>query len=270
MATYAFLADIHGNAEALLAVLLFLEPERVDRMVCLGDIVGYNPAGNACVRIMRERSIECIAGNHELIALGRMGFDRCAPSPAHALRQARRDLSTATRQFLGALPATRTYEGKIVVTHGSVDDVAEYMSTSARILANAEVLAERHPGAMFCFFGHTHVPKVYEVGPGTLVEVPATGVVRVAGAGKTYFINPGSIDASRCREKLAHFAVFDSERQEVRFHGVAYDDGAVERAAAAAGYRLSVHRQWLEHARKRLKTGLSRLHAVASRGEVNR
>ncbi len=265
MATYAFLADIHGNTEALRAALTFLKSENVDRLVCLGDIVGYNPGGNACVRLVREHSIECIAGNHELIALGRMGFDRCAPSPAHALRQARRDLSTTTRQFLGALPATRTYEDRIVVTHGGLDDVAEYMSTSARILANAELLAERHPRAQLCFFGHTHVPKVYELGDGTLVEAPATGVVPVGGAGKKYFINPGSIDASRCQEKLARFAVFDSARSEVRFHAVAYDDRAVERAAAHAGYRLSAHRQWLERARKRLKQGLSRLRAA---GEV--
>jgi predicted phosphodiesterase len=268
MATYAFLADIHGNTEALVAALAFLESENVDHLVGLGDIVGYNPGGNACVRLVRERSIECVTGNHELIALGRMGFDRCAPSPAHALRQARRDLSTTTKQFLGALPSTLTYEGRIVVTHGGLDDVAEYMTTSARILANAEILGERHPRAAFCFFGHTHVPKVYELGSNSLVEAPATGVVRVGAKGKKYFINPGSIDASRCREKLARFAVFDSMRDEVRFHAVTYDEGAVERAAVAAGYRLSAHRRWLEQARKRLQLSLSRLRAVATGGEV--
>jgi predicted phosphodiesterase len=74
MALYGVLGDIHGNSEALLAALAALERRGVRHLVCVGDIVGYNADPDECAALLRERRAVSIAGNHDLIGLGRLGF----------------------------------------------------------------------------------------------------------------------------------------------------------------------------------------------------
>ena len=69
-----------------------LDAQAVQDILCLGDLVGYNADSNACVELLRERRAVSIAGNHDLIALGQLGFDRCAPNPEFSLRRTRRRL----------------------------------------------------------------------------------------------------------------------------------------------------------------------------------
>ncbi len=78
MALYGIVADIHGNLQALEAALARLDACGIERLLCLGDIVGYNADAKRCASLMRERDALAIAGNHDLIALGRLGFGRCS------------------------------------------------------------------------------------------------------------------------------------------------------------------------------------------------
>lgn len=238
MTIYGVVGDIHGNREALAEALRVLARLAPDRVVCLGDIVGYNPDGDACVALLKERGVECIEGNHDLIALGKLGFQRCSPKPAHALKRTRKDLSSSTREFLDALPRSRVYEDRILLIHGGMDDVSQYMTTPERIANNRETMAARFACTRICFFGHTHVPKVYEVDARGVAELRSSGTVKLDRDDRAYFVNPGSIDASRRRSKLAQFAVFDSRSSSVTFYAVPYDHRAVERRATLAGYRL--------------------------------
>jgi predicted phosphodiesterase len=239
MARYGVIADVHGNLEALAAALAALERRGVDRVISLGDVVGYNGESNECVGLLRERGIESIAGNHELIALGHMGFERCAMRPAFTLRQTRRDLSAGSRAFLGGLPLGRVLEDRIALIHGSVDDPGEYLTTAARAAASAGRLRARLPEIRLCLFAHTHAPALYEIDGAMAREHPATGVVTLAPRDRLWMVNPGSVDASRRPIKLAELAVVDSEAGTVEFARVSYDAAKVERSAAAKGYRMS-------------------------------
>ena len=62
---YAVISDIHSNLEALTASLNEIDRIKADKIVCLGDIVGYNPNPNECVELMRERNVQCVRGNHD-------------------------------------------------------------------------------------------------------------------------------------------------------------------------------------------------------------
>ncbi len=66
------IADIHGNLPALEAVLEALSDERVDHYLCAGDLVGYRPFPNECVAMVAALGATCVAGNHDLIAIGRL------------------------------------------------------------------------------------------------------------------------------------------------------------------------------------------------------
>ena len=82
-----------------------------------------------------------------------------------------------------------------------------------------------------------HEQKVVEVSEdGTVRDLPVEGIMRLH-ADRDYFVNPGSVDASR-KHELAEFALFDSGALTVEFFRVPYDDALTETKAAAGGYRM--------------------------------
>src|SRR3954471_6350052 len=107
MALYGVVADIHGNSEALEAALTALERRGADRLLCLGDVVGYNADADRCAALLERRGALAIAGKQDLIALERLDFSRCSHKARHALNRPRRALAGATRDYLAALPAAR-------------------------------------------------------------------------------------------------------------------------------------------------------------------
>jgi predicted phosphodiesterase len=239
---WGIIADIHGNLPALVRVLRGLRDSGAQRVICLGDIVGYNAEPNRCVRLIETLAVESIAGNHDLMAIGRLDFTRCSLRPTYALRRTRRTLTEAARAFLARLPATRTYAGGLVLVHGSPDDVSEYMTDVRDIRRAAHTLRVRDPSARICLFGHTHDRKLWHVDGDRVHQNEADASHILDGRG-LYFINPGSVDGSRRPMKQAEFAVLDLDTRVIHFHRVPYDDGLVERAARARGYRMEPWRE---------------------------
>ena len=239
MARYGVLGDIHGNREALEAVLRALEERGVKQFLCVGDIVGYNADPDECVALVRSRRVAAIAGNHDLISQRRLDFSRCSNIAEYALRRTRRTLGREAAAWLAGLPSHLRPEPHVLLVHGGVRDLQQYMVTTTHIQDNAKFLAADHPGARVCFFGHSHEQRVYEVNGDTVSEVPTHGEVLLRKE-NTYFINPGSVDASRKnRHKFAECALFDSAFGTVEFLRVRYDAAATEAKAAAFGYRIS-------------------------------
>ena len=239
MALYGVLGDIHGNIEALGAVLTALEERGVGRILCVGDVIGYNADPDACIALLRSRGAQVIAGNHDLIGTHRLGFDRCSNKARYSLQRTRRKLSEESRRWLHALPANLLVEGRIALVHGGVRDVQLYMTTSMHIGRNAEFLREDFPTARICFFGHSHEQRLYAVAGEEVRQLPIDGTSYLS-RDEIHFINAGSVDAQRKREnRLAEFAVFDSDSWAVDFHRVRYDAASTEAKAAVAGYRIT-------------------------------
>ena len=238
MALYGVLGDIHGNIEALEAVLAALEARNVRRLLCVGDVVGYNADPDACIALLRSRDAQVIAGNHDLIGAGRLGFERCSNKARYSLKRTRRQLSAASAAWLHGLPANLLIENRIALVHGGVRDVQLYMTTPMHIRRNAEFLREDFPAARVCFFGHSHEQRLYSVAGDDVTRI--NGDSHHLSQDGLYFINAGSVDAQRKREhRLAEFAVFDSDAWTVDFHRVRYDAAATEAKAAVAGYRIT-------------------------------
>jgi len=265
MALYGVLGDIHGNLEALRAALGALERRGVRRLVCLGDVVGYNADPDACVALVRGRCWVTIAGNHDLISIGRLGFGRCSIKAEYSLRRTRRELSAESRAWLAGLPARQVLEDGVVLVHGAVRDVQQYMVTPALLRDNARLLLEDFPDARVCFFGHSHEQKVYEV---TDEEVRDATAPQVQLAGDSIsFVNPGSVDASRKRgPRLAECAIFDSRGMAVEFLQAPYDGAAVEAKAAVFGYRINALTDRLYTLRRRTASAARRVGARLHRG----
>ena len=250
MALYGVLGDIHGNLEALEAVLGALDQRGIDKLVCVGDIVGYNADPDACVEMLRGRGAVAIAGNHDLIGTRQLGFERCSNKAMHSLKRTRRSMSTPTAEYLRALPPHRMLEDRVLLVHGGVRDVQQYMTQPKHFLENVGYLREDFPGVRICFYGHTHEQRVTEIEAGE-VRAVAPSFVDLCGQ-REYFVNPGSVDASRKRtSKLAEYMVFDSDALTLDFAHVPYDDARTEARAAAGGYRIQQWRDRLYDVQRR-------------------
>jgi predicted phosphodiesterase len=253
MAIYGVLGDIHGNCEALGAALGALADHGVDRVLCVGDIVGYNADPDACVEILRTAGALCIAGNHDLIGTGLLGFERCSNKAMHSLKRTRRSLRPETAEFLRALPSHRIIEDRFLLTHGGVRDVQQYMTREKHFLQNVDYLRRDFPGTHICFFGHTHEQRLVEICGAKVRERAAIGRILQLDPRCEYFINPGSVDASRKHvHKLAEYAIFDSARLTLELDRVPYDDAATERKAEAGGYRIDRWRDRLYDVQRRI------------------
>ena len=252
MAVYGVVADVHGNREALGAVLAALAQRGAKDLLCLGDIVGFNADPDECVTMLRERGALSIAGNHDLIGLGRLDAGRCSTKAMYSLKRTRRVLAPASARYLATLPDYRVIGESIVLVHGGVRDVEQNMATAVHIRENAAYLSHDFPEARLCFFGHSHQQKIYEVNADQVVERIASTRVDLDRA-RTYFINPGSVDASRKREhKFAECALLDTGAWSIEFVRVPYDCAATEAKAAVGGYRIPHFTDWFYTLRRRL------------------
>src|SRR3954447_4441079 len=103
---YGLISDIHGNLSALRAVLAVLTREEVDGFLCAGDVVGYGPQPNECVEVIAQLDGAGVAGNHDLIALGRLGEDGLSRLARRSLAWTRDVLAPEARDWLARLPPT--------------------------------------------------------------------------------------------------------------------------------------------------------------------
>ena len=249
---WGLVADVHGNIEALDAVLKALDEGGVDRIICLGDLVGFNAASDACIARLRDRNATVVAGNHDLIAIARLGFERCGPKPAFALRRTRRTLADVSKTYLATLPLHLSLPEGVVLFHGSFNDAQEYLRTPRALSESARLAQTFAPNVHACFFGHTHDPVAVHVRNDEVVPLPTTPSCRWANLGGVVLINPGSVDGARRDEKVAQFALFDPEAKEVIFRAVPYDHQASERRAIQEGYRMSQLRMAALKLRRRI------------------
>lgn len=230
---WILLADVHSNLEALSAVLAHARDWADARVLVAGDIVGYGPDPEACIDLLAARDASCIAGNHDGMVLGRIGFRQCNYAGITAARWTRTVLSARARQWLADLPAQRLAAADLFVVHGDLDSPERYVDSAERanqLLAN---LAPRGVAATRVVCGHTHRPTVH--GEGEPWSLPPMGAPISLCRERRYLLNPGSVGQSRFEAPIARYARYDDETDQVVIHAVPYDHRATCRKLRRAG-----------------------------------
>jgi len=228
---YGVIADVHANLHALDAALAFLSRQRVDEYLCAGDLVGYGPLPSESVRRVLELPGRCVAGNHDLIVLGRLTDERCVATARASLRWTRAAIADDVHAALARLPLGAR-AGAVVVRHGSVTDPQQYVLSERQALACLDELERAEPGARILILGHTHRPMAVSR-RGRLLRRPA-GTVEL-GDEDAVVLNPGAVGQSRSRDPRARVMVLDTDARTAAFHAVAYDVAACRRALAERG-----------------------------------
>ncbi|MDG5766306.1 metallophosphoesterase family protein [Balneolales bacterium ANBcel1] len=192
----AILSDIHANLPALEACLRKLDQLEYDRVISLGDQVGYGPYPNEVISLLREREIPTVLGNHDAGAVERIPLTMFR-EPNHSLLTWTRDhLTPENRAWLAEAPWTLEGDDWIA-SHASPVDPQHwtYLDSAPRC---REVLS-RIPHR-YCLVGHTHIPAVV---------AEQIGVFRVK-TGHRYVINPGSVGQPRDYSRTSSFGILDT------------------------------------------------------------
>lgn len=218
------LSDIHSNLEALEAVLQAMP--QVDRVVVLGDIVGYGPDPNGVIARLRSIGARAVRGNHDQAMLDPASIELFNPHAAASARWTRTVLTPQSLRYLATLPSHGRV-GRHRAVHGSPRKpyIWEYILDELQAL---EILVRL--GRRWCFFGHTHLPRIFTEegeqlpGPGDWIPLPPAALV-----------NPGSVGQPRDGDPRASFAVADLDAEAVQFFRVPYDIALTQSRIRAVG-----------------------------------
>lgn len=228
----AIVADIHSNLEAFEAVLRHAEAGGpIDRLWCLGDVVGYGPEPSACIELLNRCPHVSVAGNHDLAAIGKMGTEEFNPAAAEAAHWTAQQLSVEERKYLEEMPLVAK-EGDFTLVHGTLRHPEwEYL------LSGEE--AEAHFGLQetpYSLVGHSHVPFVaVETAGRSAAMVSLADGDELELSEDRLAINPGGVGQPRDGDARAAYALYESDARTVAFHRVEYDIGATQRKMEAAG-----------------------------------
>jgi len=244
---FLLISDIHANIEAFQAAMD--AAPSCDRVLNLGDVVGYNGSPNEVTDATRKLDAMTIRGNHDKACTGLMTLENFNPIAGMAALWTMKKLSAENLEWLKALPQGPAFvptipledqeqtwspgEGTAIqIVHGSPLDEDEYLIVTRD--AQEPLVRTRFP---LTFFGHTHIqggfceqgqkfdtlrPEYSRTGKAAQFELPLQPKAK-------YLINPGSIGQPRDGDARAAFAVFDSDKYSVTFHRVPYDVSAAQK-----------------------------------------
>jgi len=237
---YLILSDIHSNNEALQAVCRHAHRKQVDRVLFLGDAVGYGGSPNPVLSWLRSLGPRLIAvrGNHDRVCAGLDDGEYFNRYARQATTWTHERLEPRHLEYLRALPEGPVeVEDGLTICHGSPADEDAYIF-SAYDAHHAFDATD----ARVVFFGHTHLPSAFvrqegESGDRNL-QVRLLAGKRVAmdlEPGNRYMVNPGSVGQPRDRDARAAYAIYDHERGRLRVYRVPYGVALARRRIIQAG-----------------------------------
>ncbi|HEX5712852.1 MAG TPA: metallophosphoesterase family protein [Solirubrobacterales bacterium] len=230
----AVISDVHSNQPALETVLAAVEEAGIERIWCLGDVVGYGAQPDACTELIRARCEVCLVGNHDLAVLGELDISTFSETAAAAVEWTRAEASAATLDYLRGLEPAGARDG-VGLFHGSPrDPIWEYVLS----IEQAEEGLDAQPQRVG-LIGHSHVALFFtrpqggrrgdtqgaQAGDGALLDLDSG----------TWLLNPGSVGQPRDGDPRAAWLELDPEAWTARFHRNEYDVASAAATILAGG-----------------------------------
>lgn len=184
----AVISDIHANIYALMTVLEDIDSERVDTIVCLGDLVGYGPHPNEVISTIRRRNILCLKGNYDSSVVdNEFSFIRENPINSFSMPWAVNELREENRIFLDNLPSTislNVANKSILFVHGSPNKINEYLLQDGE--NTSEIMSALKEDILLS--AHTHIPCAKEFGNKLFINCGSVGKPKIGRPNPTYCI----------------------------------------------------------------------------------
>ncbi len=224
MPRIAVISDIHGNLEALEAVMKAIETDGVEYIVHLGDLVGYNANPRECLHMLQSKRVFSILGNHDHAVLEPDSAENFNVLAFQALTYSIRQLSHQDRHYLLSMPRTEVLWDRYLICHGSPESLETYIMNIFQAKRTFNLLERHYSGVRVCFYGHTHLQHLWVSDPRGKVVGPSSSCDSLSlEAEYVYLINPGSVGQPRQKDNRARYLLFDTDREVLAFRAVPYD-----------------------------------------------
>ena len=215
---YAIISDVHANEAALRAVLTDAVDARADKIICLGDVLGYGPDPVAALELIYRRAHVCLAGNHDDAISRRFPTEDFTDFATAAVERHRKALSQEAIDWLRCLPYICEFDD-FACTHGDFSDPKHFNY----ILEPRDAMPSwNERSEQLLFVGHTHQPGIFVIG--------ASGTPHHLGAadftleeGKRYIVNPGSVGYPRSGACRSCYCIYDDQSRTVFFRTLPFD-----------------------------------------------
>lgn len=236
---YLILSDVHSNSDALQAVQHHVRRKRYDRVLFLGDAVGYGAAPNQVLNWLRSLGggVVIVRGNHDRVCAGLDSAEYFNHYAREASEWTHNNLEPRNLDFLRSFPVGPTaISDELMVCHGAPQDEDTYIFSAYD--AQVALSGTSHQVVLF---GHTHVPSAFILQHSE--EQPALTVRLLSGRrtvldiqpGARYLINPGSVGQPRDRDPRASYAIYDDVQKRLYLYRVTYRVAAARRRILQAG-----------------------------------
>lgn len=228
----AIISDIHANLEALQAVRDALEEINHDRIICLGDVVGYGANPEECVEIVMGEGWPAIMGNHDAAINDPKYIAMMNPVAKAALEWTVLTLSDKSKEYLDSLPMTIDLDDNAIACHGLPFKPENwvYSDDPNTVLMNMESIDQD-----YAFVGHLHYAHAYAYNPADkklfITHLPES----VDLSQSRHLLNVGSVGQPRDEDSRACLVIYDSENKNAVYHRVQYDTMEAARKIVDAG-----------------------------------
>lgn len=224
---FAIFSDIHGNIDALEAVLEDIEKWPCSGLLCLGDVVGYGPAPARCVERVMEVCAVTVLGNHEamLFMIDQVPANAFRETIGRPLRLAMEQLPTSRMRWLRELPIAADLD-PITLSHGSLFEPSEFHYLHDEDLVRDHFSVQT---TTISFQGHTHVPVIWEQTEKKVACYEAAEGLMQLDPVHLHAVNVGSVGQPRDEDPRACYVLYDVKKRILIHRRVEYD---IERAQA--------------------------------------
>ncbi|MDA3956123.1 metallophosphoesterase family protein [Oceanispirochaeta sp.] len=225
------LSDIHGNLEALTAVLNDAKNEDWKEIWFLGDLCGYGPEPDACFRKLQDHPLTFIPGNHDLYICGRMKGEFFSRESRKALILSRSFISRELIDYMKQLPSYRIQKG-VELVHASPEGPSRvYILDEEDALRNFKISRKK-----CILFGHSHIQEYYTLEKTGLYSRRASNGETLSFKKSRVLINPGSVGQPRDRDPRAAWGILDLKNKDFTFYRSSYDYEITQGKMKKAGF----------------------------------
>jgi predicted phosphodiesterase len=225
---HLILSDIHANLEALHAVLADADG-KYDRILCLGDLVGYGANPNEIVKWARENVSVMVRGNHDKACVGNESLEHYNAAARASAEWTRTVLTPENADYLKNLPRGPLRYEDYDLVHGSPVDEEEYLVTPFDIAAVRPYLETQA-----AFFGHTHVQGGFLIARGGIRPIQPNRMLELEPQ-HLYLLNPGAAGQPRDRDPRAAYAFYWPDERRIEYRRAEYDIATAAAKIHAAG-----------------------------------
>jgi diadenosine tetraphosphatase ApaH/serine/threonine PP2A family protein phosphatase len=226
----AVMSDVHGNLEAFQSVIASFSNHGVEKVMFLGDIVGYGANPNECIELLTSICEDNIAGNHDYAAVGKTDITYFNPHARKAILWTSDVLSQANKRFLAALPLSATLpHGILVHSTPQHPELWDYIISVSEARIHFRNFTQH-----LCFVGHSHRPGIFMLDRSGAVSFADLASITLKEDSR-YIINVGSVGQPRDGNPLASYGLYDTTTQQYRLIRVAYNIALAQQKILAAG-----------------------------------